>query len=318
MKKWRKICLFIFFTLFFASFLLKKEKSSPQTCQKNLPFLLPKENHLESQVLFFKKQFLIANLPSVQIFPKNLLSLKEEKRREILEYKVEEGETIESIAQKFSLSPETIIWANNLNKNAKLKVGQSLIILPVDGVLHQVKKGETLFEIAKVYRAKVEDIIIWNELEGEEIFPNDILIIPGGKMPQKREFSIILTPISSSYFICPLPPCRITQSLHWYNAVDFSTGKCGEYVLAAAEGKVVSVKYGWNQGAGNTVKIQHPNGVLTQYGHLKEIFVRIGDEVFRGQPIGTVGGIPGTFGAGISTGCHLHFGVIGAKNPFAR
>jgi len=70
-------------------------------------------------------------------------------KREIQEYVVEEGDTLFSISQKFGISLETILWANNLNKNSTLKPGQKLIILPVNGVLHEVKSGDTLSEIAK-------------------------------------------------------------------------------------------------------------------------------------------------------------------------
>ena len=98
----------------------------------------------------------------------------------------------------------------------------------------------------------------------------------------------------------------------FYNAVDFSNGKCGEPILAAAGGIVQKAKYGWNGGAGNAVTILHSNGVVTMYGHLQAIFVSPGDQVFQGQIIGTMGN------SGRSIGCHLHFGVYGARNPFVK
>ena len=63
--------------------------------------------------------------------------------------------------------------------------------------------------------------------------------------------------------------------------------------------------------------ISHPNETSTYYGHLMQISVVVGEQVSQGQIIGFVGGKPGTAGAGISTGCHTHFEVRGAKNPFA-
>jgi len=301
------------FLLFFLLFLIFAfGKNSKETSSKNSDFLFlePKSFSKENSLFVFENLFLKSQIAPVQIFSKPLATLQEG-RKEILEYEVSEGETISSISQKFSLKEETIIWANNLSKNSKLKAGQKLIILPVDGVLHQVRSGETLSEIAKKYKADIKEIVYFNEIEDEKIYPGDILVIPGGQMPPSQTFVQQLSPVSSSFFICPLPPCRITQGLHWYNAVDFSNGRCGEYVLAAASGKVIFAKYGWNRGAGNTVKILHNNGVITQYGHLREILVKEGDEVFQGQPIGTVGM------TGIATGCHLHFAVLGAKNPFA-
>jgi len=74
-------------------------------------------------------------------------------RKEIIEYTVEKGDTLSQIAQKFEVSLETILWANDLKKTSKIKPGQKLIILPVSGVMHLVKNGETVSEIAKKYKA---------------------------------------------------------------------------------------------------------------------------------------------------------------------
>jgi murein DD-endopeptidase MepM/ murein hydrolase activator NlpD len=260
--------------------------------------------------------------PTTIVNPKvfgSLIGESGETRKEILEYTVQEGDTLSKIAEKFGISLETILWANDLNKNSKISVDQKLIILPVSGVLHFVQKGETLSDIAKKYQADVEKIIEFNELENEkDIFAGDILVIPDGIMPPKTYIAPQI-PLASSYFICPISqPCRITQGLHWYNAVDFSHGKCGEPIYAAAQGEVLKVKFGWNKGAGNYITILHPNGVITMYGHIATSFVNPGDQVSQGQMIALMGGQPGTPGAGLSTGCHLHFGVQGAKNPFAQ
>ncbi|MDO8740792.1 MAG: M23 family metallopeptidase, partial [Candidatus Woesearchaeota archaeon] len=94
--------------------------------------------------------------------------------------------------------------------------------------------------------------------------------------------------------------------------------KCGTSIHAAAPGQVQKVKYGYNFGGGNYITILHSNGVVTYYGHLMTIFVKPGDMVDVGERIALIGGAPGMAGAGRSTGCHLHFGVVGAKNPLAK
>ncbi len=116
--------------------------------------------------------------------------------------------------------------------------------------------------------------------------------------------------------------------LHPYNAVDISRGDdcLGENipVFATASG-VVTATYPtqstakWaNSGYGNNLVILHPNGVSTRYSHLKSILISAGQYVNQGSVIAFMGGYPGTPGSGNSTGCHLHFEVHGAQNPFVR
>jgi len=245
-------------------------------------------------------------------------------RNEIIEHTVQSDDTLSSLAERFNISLNTLLWANDLSSNSTLKIGQKLVILPTSGLIHHVKRGETIGEIAQVYQVKTEEIIFFNDLSAAgEIVVGDILIIPNGKMPSRPKYTKIAAPaqvpLASSYFICPIsPPCTVSQWLHWYNAIDFTHGKCGEPIYAAAQGTVLKAKYGWNGGAGNYITILHPNGVVTMYGHLATMLVNSGQEVSQGQQIATMGGKPGTPGAGISTGCHVHFGVSGASNPFSR
>jgi murein DD-endopeptidase MepM/ murein hydrolase activator NlpD len=236
----------------------------------------------------------------------------------IAEYVVQGGDTLSSIASEYNISVQTILSANNLTSKSTISPGDKLVILPVSGILYFVKSGDTLGDIASIYKGDVSEIMDINELSSEtDIYVGDILIIPGGKMPSKKTTSSVSqVPIGSSYFICPHANCYITQGLHFYNAIDFA-GKCGDSILAAAGGVVQKIAYGWNGGAGNYVRIEHPNGVVTMYGHLQTILVEPGQQVSQGDRIALMGGKPGMAGAGLSTGCHVHFQVMGARNPFA-
>ena len=102
--------------------------------------------------------------------------------------------------------------------------------------------------------------------------------------------------------------------LHAYNAVDVA-GVCGSPVYAAAPGQVVAVRGGWGGGYGNSVDIDHGGGVVTRYAHEEKLLVSEGQMVAAGDVIGLMGS------TGHSTGCHVHFEVLGsagAPNPFAR
>ena len=240
-----------------------------------------------------------------------------QERKEIIDYVVQDGDTLKSIAQKFEISLETLLWANNLTKNSKIKAGDDLVVLPVSGTVHIVKSGDTLSGIAKIYKGKSEDIIAFNELSNDaDIYIGDILVIPDGIMPTKPQI-IPQIALPDNYFIFPVQG-RITQGLHWHNAVDIAN-KCGTPIYAAAAGEVLKVKYGWNMGMGNYLTISHNDGkIVTTYAHLSWIFVSPEEKVELGQKIALVGGQPGTSGVGRSTGCHLHFGVTGAKNFLAK
>jgi len=301
----------------------------------NGPFLDPtKKSGIESpDFLLVQNSSLRAASPPNLVTPQVLGALvggyeKEDVQKVIVEYIVESGDVLSAIAEKFGISLNTILWANNLNQNSLIQPGQKLIIPPVSGVIHHVKSGDTISEIATKYKGKVEEILSFNEILSEgEIYVGDIVIVPNGTIPAPIIASSpqLVVPLASSYFICPVAGgCRITQRLHWYNAIDFSNGKCGEPILAAAGGTVLKVKLTsstsrWAfSGAGNHLAILHPNGVVTNYGHILTSFVNPGDEVSQGQIIALMGGQPGTPGAGLSTGCHLHFGVSGARNPFSK
>lgn len=237
--------------------------------------------------------------------------------KDIIEYAVEPGDTLESIAESFNISLNTLLWANELSKGSKIKVGQKLVVLPVSGVIYVVRTGDTLNEIGKVYKSKVQDIVSFNDLSNEgDIFIGDILVLPDGVIPPKAPTAPYLAPLASSFFIFPTEG-KITQGLHWYNAVDVAN-KCGTPIYAAAPGQVQKVKYGYNFGGGNTITILHSNGVVTSYGHIMTSLVKPGDRVDVGERIALIGGAPGMAGAGRSTGCHLHFQIVGAKNPLSK
>ncbi len=235
------------------------------------------------------------------------------------EYIIQSGDTIKSIALQFDISAETILWANNLTMQSVLTVDKTLIILPVTGAMHIVQNGDTISEIARDYKASQDKIVVFNNLsENGAIVVGDILVIPGGTKPAlKKTYSAsAATAIPNSYFIVPVPsPWRITQGLHWYNAIDFATGECGSPIYAAAQGQIQ--RTGWDSQGGNYVRILHPNGVVTYYGHMSKIAVSAGQKVSQGQIIGYIGHTGHTIPAG-SGGCHLHFDVRGAVNPFAK
>lgn len=99
-------------------------------------------------------------------------------------------------------------------------------------------------------------------------------------------------------------PTEGASSMH--KAIDIAA-PLGTAVRAAMPGKIVEVTKGYNGGYGNTVSVDHGNGIITKYHHMQNGSidgVSVGQEVTAGQQIGAVGS------TGISTGPHLDFQVV--------
>ncbi len=237
-------------------------------------------------------------------------------RKEIISHKVESGESLSVIASKFEISVNTVIWANNL-KNNTINPGQDLVILPVSGVFHVTQQGENTSFIASKYGIEKEEIIYCNDLEEGKVRAGDILIIPGGEILKKAPVSQKQYPSApkttdSGSWLMPPTSGYISQGLHWHNAIDIANN-CGTPIYASASGVVQ--KTGYHNVAGNYVRIEHSNGIVTFYGHLSGISVSSGQNVNQGQMIGSMGNTGYTIGP---TGCHVHFEVRGGVNPFGR
>lgn len=261
----------------------------------------------------------------------------------ITTYTVVKGDTLSGIASKFSISVNTLLWANDLNKKSAIKEGQKLTILPVSGVVYTVKKGDTLGGVASKFDVSLDEIISFNDLEEDKTIKVGMkLILPNAELPLEKapapvakkvetkvvsqkavpdtkeeapetkteEPKVIQAQESSSYFTHPIPGSVLTQGLHGYNSVDFGA-PVGTPVLASASGKViVSKPQGYNGGYGHHVVIEHDNGTQTLYAHLSSVSVTVGDEVTKGEKIALSGN------TGRSTGPHLHFEVRGGVNPW--
>ncbi len=233
-------------------------------------------------------------------------------------YMVREGDSLSEIAEMFGVSTNTVIWANNIARGDLIRVGQTLVILPISGVKHAVAKGDTLESIAKQYNGDVDEIARFNDIpKARALAVGETIVIPDGELGTavRQKYNIPATygtdgPSYDGYYQRPLVGGRKTQGLHGFNGVDIGA-PFGTPIYAAAGGIViVSRTSGWNGGYGQYTVISHPNGTQTLYAHLGSVIVFDGDPVSQGQIVGYVGS------TGRSTGPHLHFEVRGARNPF--
>ena len=112
-------------------------------------------------------------------------SIKELVAKQVKIYETQPGDTIQSIAATNGISPQTVLDANNLLNGTIIKPGWYLKILPVDGELYTANNNDTLPDVAKKFSGNLDTIISYNGLsDAEDITGGQIIIIPGGHLPQ--------------------------------------------------------------------------------------------------------------------------------------
>ena len=240
-------------------------------------------------------------------------------RGELFIYKVQKGDTLSQIAASFGVTVQTLIDANPKVRASSLRINDELMVLPVSGVVYRTEDGESLEAIASLFSVREDRIRQANpSVNFSALGPGIPLVIPGVQRADRAYALGNSLADLGSYFILPAEGFNWAR-LHTHNAVDIAN-TCGTPVRAAAEGLVVPDESfgdgiaGWNGGYGHFVLIEHPfgDGVRTRYAIFDVVCVEIGNYAQQAQQIGTVGD------TGEATGCHLHFEVYGAKNPFVK
>ncbi len=172
-----------------------------------------------------------------------------------------------------------------------------------DGVYHVVRPGQTLYRIALTYRVPLDRVARVNGIANpHRIRSGQRLFIPGARSvlevpvirPNAARLSLLPVAGSiTSYF-------GSVRRGHRHTGIDIAAPR-GSPVRAVLAGRVVfSGRLG---DYGNTIKVQHSDGLLSLYAHNDSNLVRRGQPVQRGQRIATVGR------SGNASGYHLHFEI---------
>ena len=208
-----------------------------------------------------------------------------------------------------------------------------------DGIYHPVKKGQTLYSIAKAYGVSVEELQsingIWSPSDmdvGHHLWiPNADRVVyvaptvPGvskSPVPQKKKSMAKGKPVTKRKtatakrkLMWPVKGGKLTSRFGTRNGknhhgIDIGARR-GTPIRAAESGKVEFS--GWGPtGYGQMIIIKHPGNLTTVYAHNSRNLVKKGSKVKRGQMIARVGK------TGRASGPHVHFEVRNdthAKNP---
>jgi murein DD-endopeptidase MepM/ murein hydrolase activator NlpD len=260
---------------------------------------------LPSTIVFFCLLFLSLNQKIIFAqAPNNVCPIPILSR--LQRHKIQPGETIASIADKYALIAATVIKLNpTILKNGQAPVGQEILIPPINGIRIEAPKGSTWRDLEAAYGIRA-DILF--ELNGCGRRPT-IVFIPGTNWsaPGKRSDYTGL----SSYPLPFISPVGLaygwqkdpTQQKNLFHSGLDLLADVGTPVLAAEDGLVIYV--GQEGAYGNLIVINHLGRRQTRYAHLSGVTVRIDQRVRAGEIIGTVG----TSGQPDIIPPHLHFEV---------
>jgi murein DD-endopeptidase MepM/ murein hydrolase activator NlpD len=220
-------------------------------------------------------------------------------------YRVVKGDTISEIADRFGITTDSIVTFNAITNARALSIGKYLKIPTLNGILYEVRKGDTAASLAASYKISEERIKDVNRLGDDPVAIGRKLFLPDARLS-----SWVLREISGDLFSWPVrgwitswygwrdDPFTGTRIFH--SGLDIGASK-GTSIRAAMEGVVSAT--GYSTTSGNYIVLRHHSGYSTLYAHLDRIDVRPGRSVTQSTVIGTVGN------TGYSTGPHLHFTV---------
>ncbi|MBD2244281.1 M23 family metallopeptidase [Nostoc sp. FACHB-888] len=232
-------------------------------------------------------------------------------------HKVVRGETLERIAQRYNLLPTTIIGMNPaLQSGAIAAVGSVLQIPPYNGIVVEVPSGQTWRQVAAQYKVRADSLFEVNGCQqdprivfvpGVNWSPNGVVtkspLPTGGGTPNRA--SLAGYPLGEAANVGLAYGWQInpaTNEVFFHSGVDL-LAPIGTNVQAIAPG---TVAFANEQGSyGKLVIINHAGGLQSRYAQLDSIKVTVGEQINKGDLLGTVG----TSGQPTSSQPHLHFEV---------
>jgi murein DD-endopeptidase MepM/ murein hydrolase activator NlpD len=228
-------------------------------------------------------------------------------------YKAARNETVESIAARYNLAPETIIDMNPGIRKGTVAIGSEILIPPYNGIVIEVSGKQSWRQIAQKYKVRADALF---ELNGCQP-PSKLAFIPVSGSSNRAAALASPTkddnkPIQISGY--PLKEVakvalpygwqinRTTGEVFFHSGVDLLAA-VGSKVQAIAPG---TVAFAGEQGSyGKLIVINHGGGLQSRYAQLEDMKVTVGQQIEQGDELGGVG----TSGQPTLSQPHLHFEI---------
>ena len=233
-----------------------------------------------------KKPVIAQNLSvSQQSFAKDIVMYQE--------YRIQEGDSLISIADSFGVSVQTLVAVNQIKSTMDLWIGSILQIPDRDGTLYIAKEGDTLLSITQQMGLAISPKTLGdvNGIMEDNLMAGQKLFIPYEIFENEGTISASLEPVFS------LPAEGKTVGLFNTKVANpvgdnpiqldgiLLQAEPGSDVCASEAGAVVDK--GFNENGTQFVKIMHSSGYTSYYDYLGAVYVETADNVEKGQVIGS-------------------------------
>ena len=128
-------------------------------------------------------------------------------RADIVVYRSAAGETVRSLAAKFSVPEPSIRWSNNIDGN-NLPLDRDLLIPPsgLEGVVYRVGLDDNLESLGKRFQFRTEQVIGFNDLIDQQLTIGELIFLPGARPIQVATPVVAFGPIrTTGVEVSPIP-----------------------------------------------------------------------------------------------------------------
>jgi surface antigen len=140
---------------------------------------MPETIAITNQADSREAQLAMASTASTVVSKPQIVTTALKSRADIITYITKPNDTASSLAAKFGVTTDSIIWSNGLNSN-DIAPHQKLLIPPVNGVVYRIQPGDTVASLARRFSVSKNTIISFNDAEIGGLKVGEIILIPHG------------------------------------------------------------------------------------------------------------------------------------------